>query len=320
MKAVTIFPYFEALIHSFCIQGLRSSFGTKSITYSTDGFPRFGSSGFLKFIVHGETDRRIFIDHWDFPELDEPGLAWCNVYAKINIDPNLVPENYAPKIIPTGPIFPVRLYRLIPTLYHALETSCLSAKSSRDYFDYNRIRGHFANWYGQFKYAPPQHAYEPGVSTKNYIFFPSSLWKNAIETNVSRALFIEACRSITGIRFEGGFTPRSEKDVRGYEHLTMDKRYTHTEFIQKTKASAVVFITPAVARCLSWRLGEYLALGKAIVATPIERLLPAPLIHGKHIHYVEASLESIKNAVQLICQDDAYRRKLEQGAREYYLE
>jgi len=100
----------------------------------------------------------------------------------------------------------------------------------------------------------------------------------------------------------------------------MDKRYTHTEFIQKTKASAVVFITPAVARCLSWRLGEYLALGKAIVATPIERLLPAPLIHGKHIHYVEASLESIKNAVQLICQDDAYRRKLEQGAREYYLE
>jgi len=266
-------------------------------------------------------DRRVFIDHWDLPDLDALGLAWCDVYAKINIDPNLVPENYAPKIIPTGPIFPVRPYCLIPTLYHALETSCLSAKSSRDYFDYNRIRGHFANWYGQIKYAPPQHAYEPGVSTKNYIFFPSSLWKNAIETNVSRALFIEACLSITGIRFEGGFTPKNQKKT--YEAMStlqwINDILTLNSY-RKTKASAVVFITPAVARCLSWRLGEYLALGKAIVATSIERLLPAPLIHGKHIHYVEASLESIKSAVQLICQDDAYRRKLEQGAREYYLE
>src|SRR6185295_6862238 len=153
---------------------------------------------------------------------------------------------------------------------------------------------HFASWYRQWSYGLPLSAYQPGSSRSDYVFFSSSIWKEDGQTNQMRALFIEACRAIKGLTVEGGFTPRSAADIKGYEHLTVDRRYTHEEFIAKTKVSAVAFNNPAVERAFSWRLGESLALGKAIISTPLERLMPAPLVHGTHIHMVEPSLESMK--------------------------
>ena len=84
------------------------------------------------------------------------------------------------------------------------------------------------------------------------------------------------------------------------------------------RKSAVVFNTPAVQNCHGWKLAEYLAVGKTIITTSFENILPQPLIHREHIHYVSPEKEEMKEALEEIMNDLAYRRKLETQSREYF--
>ena len=322
MSTVDVYPYFAPFHQSFYLEGLRSVFGAANVRYSARNFPKFKRSGFLKFIVRGgRTERRFFIDEWDSPSFEMGGLEWCDVYAKRNIDPARMPAAHAQKVVPAGPTFPLRFAAPVPAIYDAFKTWLMAATSARNsYSGYARSKEHFASWYRQWSYGLPLDAYQPGVSRPDYVFFSASIWKEDDETNRTRALFLEACRSVEGVTLEGGFTPRTSAPVPGYEHLTVSRRYTHAEFIERTKESAVAFNNAAVERAFSWRLGESLALGKAIISTPLERLVPAPLVHGEHIHFVEPTAESMREAVRAICGNDSYRQKLEQRAREYYLE
>jgi glycosyltransferase involved in cell wall biosynthesis len=93
---------------------------------------------------------------------------------------------------------------------------------------------------------------------------------------------------------------------------------SYRRWLQLTRSSAVVFNTPGVYGCLGWKLGEYLALGKAIISTPIRLQLPAHLQHGTHVHVVDGSEESMRDAIQRITSDDAYRLRLEFNSRAYF--
>lgn len=90
------------------------------------------------------------------------------------------------------------------------------------------------------------------------------------------------------------------------------------DWIENTKKSALVFNTPAFWECHGWKLGEYLAMGKCIISTRLSNDLPAPLIHGEHIHYVENTEEAMKKAVEYIISHPEYKKHLEKGAREYW--
>lgn len=59
-------------------------------------------------------------------------------------------------------------------------------------------------------------------------------------------------------------------------------------------------------------------MGKCIISTPLSNDLPAPLVHGEHIHYVENTEESMRDAVEYILAHPEYRHKLEAGARAYW--
>jgi glycosyltransferase involved in cell wall biosynthesis len=89
-------------------------------------------------------------------------------------------------------------------------------------------------------------------------------------------------------------------------------------YLPRVQRSMVAFNTPAVHGCHGWKLGEYLALGKAIVTTPLLRALPAPLVHGEHAHIVDGSVESLCEAITLLREDRGYRMRLERGARAYF--
>jgi hypothetical protein len=84
--------------------------------------------------------------------------------------------------------------------------------------------------------------------------------------NQARVVFIDACRAQKGIVFEGGFWARKRVPVSGYESYTDPVDYPHPVYIEKTRRSAVVFNTPSYKWCHSWKLGEFLAMGKAIVS------------------------------------------------------
>jgi hypothetical protein len=320
MKAVTIYPCFDVFNQSFYLNCLVEVFGARNIHFTTEGFPTFKSSGSLKAIIQdGEQRTRIFVDHWDLPIFDEEALEWCNVYAKRNIDPNSIPAKYADKIVPAGPSFPVRACNAGLGAYYAFSTFWQSYRGSllRGGPTGERTRLHFTNWCRQLITRLNVDTYKPGRSSSDYVFFCCSLWKRDGAANDARATFIRACKSMPGMTFEGGFARRDDIDV--HKDLMVDKWYTQRQFVKKTIASVVVFNNPAVSSCHSWRLGEYLALGKAIISLPIKRMLPASLVHGQHIHYVDQSIDSIGKAIQVISRDAAYKDQLEKGAREYYM-
>ena len=90
------------------------------------------------------------------------------------------------------------------------------------------------------------------------------------------------------------------------------------EWVSKTKESAIAFNTPAFWNCHGWKLGEYLAMGKAIVSTALSNNLPAPLEHGKNIHFVECTKEAMKETIDYLIRHPEYRKRLEEGASQYW--
>ena len=302
---------FDPYYHSLYIKGLHEHFAPQDVAYSYREFPKSFAHQ-LAFIVQDPEPRKIFVCHSDYPNYNDAVVRWSDLYAKINIDPSLPTPNPGPPVFPIGPSFGVQIYSAVRAAYRAV--------TSYRWGDVNP-REHFANYYRQRRYRLPESAYVPGESSSSYVFFAGSLWHDDPATNAARAAFIEAGRSARGIDFEGGFTPRPYvgADPSGYAALTVEKPYSLREYLDRIKRSAVVFNTPAVGGCLGWKLGEFLALGKAIVSTSLMRVMPEPLVHAEHIHYVDGSSAAMKEAIEHICRDHDYRRKLERAARDYYL-
>jgi hypothetical protein len=99
--------------------------------------------------------------------------------------------------------------------------------------------------------------------------------------------------------------------------LVFDKRYSINDYLRKTKKSEVVFNTPAVHDCHGWKLGEYLAMGKAIISTELSNKLPKELINGENFHLIKTEKE-LEQALKFINENNKYRETLEKGSKNYY--
>ena len=313
---VHIYPAFNPRYYSPYIEGLRLLLGRSNLRYTKDGFPSFGS-GCLALRIVNSNETRVYLHSDDMPELDADGLRWSHVFGKVNLDPDLVPGEYRSKVFPLGPMFPVRVWDRLAAERRGLVNYILSRGRS------DPIRKHIANYRGQYLSRFPEVDYHPSDSDPDYLFFNAAVWERESVANDVRARLVEAALRIDDLRFEGGLTPRetfkSDRRYDGSEYAPyLSKRYSPRENLEKTKASVVAFNNPAYRDCHSWRLAESMALGKAIITTPIVRALPSPLDHGTHVHYVDGSVESIEAAIRRIRSDNAYRAKLESNARTYY--
>lgn len=314
---VEIYPAFDPKYYSLYIQGLLSLLGPSRLTFTTRGFPRFGVDC-LALRVEGDQRSKIYIHSNDMPELDAQGLAWCDVFGKVNLDAQLVPEAARSKVMALGPTMAVRVWGPVKAHIVAMGNVWRSGAAVP------RRRKHVGSYRGHYASRFPEESYRPGVSRSDYIFYNAALWEREPVANTFRARFIQACRTVNDVTFEGGLTPRqSARGVRNYSAAEFEpylcRRYSPCEYLELTKLSAIAMNNPAYRDCHSWRLAEYLSMGKAIVSLPIVRSLPAPLEHGVHIHYVDGSVESFRSAIQLIVSDDVYRSRLEHNAREYYV-
>jgi hypothetical protein len=318
MKKVKIYPAFDALYYSFYIQGIVNIFGESNVEFSYDGFPRLPFDC-LAFIVPGNPELRIVIDAYDGAKLtDYTPIEWCDVYGKVNLISSLIPEQYLYKCLPIGPSFPIQIWSWGRTSWMALKHYRPTVQGLRS------ARQHLANYVRQCRDRLPLRHFVPGSARDNYIFFSSSIWSEdeAPETNRHRALFIETCRSLKNVTFEGGFSPRPSGPYAAYaarykKYITT-RRFSLPEWLENTQFSSLVFYTPAVWLSHTWKLAEFLALGKAIISTSISRELPAPLVHREQIHYVDGSPESLAEAINLILTNRDYRTYLERNAYRYY--
>ena len=260
---IFVYPGFDALYYSFYLEGLSLAAGSREVVFATEGFPSFGSHG-LAIAIGNDHSNRIFISASDGPVLNQAALEWCDYYAKVNLDPSIVPPPDKSRVLAIGPSFPVKVWSPLRAWFTA------TANFARCNGTHRSPKEHFANYRRQYLYRRAERDYCPGPVDQGYVFFASTLWQEEHETNQRRAAFVEACQSLNELRLEGGFAPRRSGRVQGYDHLLAPRRYSLDEYLENTKRSVVVFNTPAVSSCHGWKLAEFLALGKAIISTPLE--------------------------------------------------
>ncbi len=316
-RRIWVHPVFWARYYGIYLEGLRRVFPERKLAVNGGPFTGWiGPRDAMVIIVGGRTPLRLYFEANDVASINGRELRWCDAYGVVNLDPEGIadlPPRAARKIVPLGPSFAIRLWSPPRAL---LGASIDLPKAAREGLPRHSWRRYIGDRRGQAR-RPPLSAYAPVPTDPDYVFFASTWWPDSeSELNEARRHFIESCLGNRDIRFEGGF------DERGGSHglpsrLLLSRRLSSGEYLERTARSALVFNTPAVHGCHGWKLGEYLALGKAIISLPLKRALPAPLRHGEHIHFVNEPGE-IDGAVSDLMGDPAYRVHLGNGARRYW--
>ena len=295
MTGLTVHPCFDPTYYGFYWEGFRR-LGLEA-QVSTNGFPSAGNDGFYQpkdslavLVDTTEGRRRLFVSADDHATIRGPALDWADRLGKVNLPLESGPQKGDERVIALGPSFGVRSWDLRESLSMAWKTrlampaALAHQRRSRQFFD-------------QYRNRLPEHDYRPATSDPDFVFFAAWPWTKHPEVNPPRADFIRACQRQTGLRFDGGFVPRRRGNPTELDGLLRPKRYPLQEYVDLLGRSTVAFNNPAVHGCLGPKLGEFLALGKAIVTLPIERRLPAPLKHGVHVHVVDGSADALDDAI-----------------------
>jgi hypothetical protein len=322
MTSVRVDPRFNIPYYSLYLDGLVRLFGRGSLRFDRGGMPARTEfdDGFAFTLQRGRAgqkrEHRVYVSANDFTRYDRIALEWCDRYGMVNLDPSEPVPGVREKVIPLGPSFGVQRWgpSLLGTYRDVAEIMSRSGYGPVAIARRLRAMRHY------FFERVPEPELSPGTSRDGYVFYVAWPWKKHAEVNPPRARFMRACKRTPGVEFEGGFVRRRRNDVPGIDDVTAERAYyPFRTWLERTQRSALVFNCPAVHGCLGWKLGEFLALGKAILSLPIQRSMPEALEHGRHAHIVEDNPEAIQEAVARVLRDAPYRRRLEQSAREYYL-
>lgn len=322
-KKIIVDPLGNILYKSFYIFALYELLGKKNVVFSSSPFKNLSydarKSLSVNFILISDdkVSKRFTIDCKDAYYINEELYAWCDVYASVNANYNKTEKRFYSKLISLCPSFAIRCWSSWQIPIYAL-INLIKAKPIN-------VRNFLGRHYALMKKKEYSSYYNNKQVDNRYIFFVSTLWyndewnKNDEGVNKRRANFIRACKEINDLNFEGGLVSQgSERSSESLFDDCLSKAYAFDEWMEKTKRSLCVFNTPAFWDCHGWKLGEFLAMGKAIISTELSNDLPAPLEHGKNIHFVENTVEAMKEAVEYLLDTPDYRKKLENGAREYW--
>lgn len=304
---------------AFYIYGLYRLFDKNNVKFDITYFKEIkGSSNFNFIIVYKNREEKYSIDYNDTSDINVPLYNWCDYYGKINFRRSHSFSNSDKKIIIIPPGFGINVWKLLPTF-----AACfINLMQINNAF---RSKRYISGYVKQLRHLPVSY-YTKDINKANYVFSFNTLWnsdewiKNDDTVNRMRYNFYKSVTSFKDLITEVGFIYSTNKNENPlFQEYISNKWIAKKVYLDKTKKSAFVFNTPAWDLCHGWKLAEYLALGKAIISTPLVNELPFPLEHGKHIHFVSGSVEEISEAIELLIANPAYRQTLENGARQYYL-
>ena len=321
MKKIIIDPRSNYSYGSFYIFGLEELVGIRNLSYDIEAFVELGDlRNDLRFIICDNGVKTKYFIHMDDPyQLSEEDYNWCDVYGCVNANYTHYPQDSYSKLISLVPSYAIRkdasLLKCVKDaifLFLSTYNYVLNRKEWNKYTQqlesnkWRNIKHFFLRRIKAWKNRLPLSAYENLTNSKDdYVFFLSTLWysdtwnKNDEGVNLRRAYFIRACKKILGNKFEGGLLGDSSSSNELFSDVLSHNRESFSSWLEKTKQSALVFNTPAFWDCHGWKLGEYLALGKCIVSTPLSNDLPHPLEHGKNIHFVENSETAMQEPISL---------------------
>jgi hypothetical protein len=301
---------------AYYIKGLYDLFGKANVTFNRTYFTELADYSNLYFVVRQDnTYVKYCIDYNDVCTVNEVAYTWCDCYGKINLRVGLF-DDYLQKIVNIPPGFGIRIWGALPALWFCFRNMLRSGFYTKRF-----VSGYIK----QIRHLPLAD-YNPEPAKPDYAFSINTLWnsdewiKNDETVNQMRYNFYKAITQQPGLQSEVGFIYSMNRNTNAlFQQYVVDKWIPKTEYLHKTKQSVLVFNTPAWDLCHGWKLAEYVALGKAIISTPLTNELPFELIHGKHVHFVSGTDADIQQAIEQLLSDKSYRESLEKEAREYYL-
>ena len=306
-STILISPDSSPQYYSYYLDGLTAALPGARVRYSVADTPRLTSprDGLAVVLSSG---RRLFIAADDHPTVNPAALGWCDVYGQVNLDPAQRKQPGGHKLVALGPGFGTRQPSAVRAIASVLGASVHGGR-------------HFAGPLPRAR-AVAKHqrdrlaltAYRPQPSSDDTLFFLASYWHRHPQANEARLSLWSAFQSKSGLKLEGGFV-RSEDSIPA--HLRASATYDLKRYVQRTQNSVAALNTPAVHGCLGWKLGEFFALGKAIVSLPLTREMPGEVHSGEQMLVVETSPEAVET-VHRLAGNRPLRHQLERNARQYF--
>lgn len=318
MVKIYIDPRCQILYSAYYILGLWQKYGRKNVKFSSKYFKDFQYKGrqdydqFFAFVIISERKaiKKFIVDYGDKDWIRESAYEWTDVYAKININFNTERK----KLLSIPPSFGIKIYSRRQSIFFSLSNVLKCAFN---------LPIPLRTFLGSYKACNARGSIEDyrkeEDSSGNYVFFVSTLWDHEmciVYTNPLRYSFMKAAKK-SADQFEGGFfSTKNNIEYEKYKDMVFDTYIDPSEYLRKVKKSMYVFNTPAVHNCHGWKLGEYLAMGKVIISTPIGNKLPVDLRNNEDVLIVNSS-EDIEKAI-IALKDSNFREKLSENSYTYF--
>jgi hypothetical protein len=138
-----------------------------------------------------------------------------------------------------------------------------------------------------------------------HVTFFTRLWPKQEAVNEQRVACIRALRLEFGPRFVGGLPPGDNADRHFGDCLADPKHTKKANYLRLAGSVPVGVTTIGLSSSTGWKLGEYVAFGRAIVTEPIYGAVPGPFALGTNYVTFTTADECVEACRQLV--DDPER-------------
>jgi hypothetical protein len=252
---------------------------------------------------------KVIIDFTDSGEIIDDAYDWSDIYAKVNAKHEDINRK---KLFPIGPGFAIKINNLLRTT-----TICICNLTKA----WSRIpnkKDFIKNYYNNFKNRLFLNQYMNNIEIRKYIFFVSNIWVRTPKVNLFRNNFLIACNELQDITADAGFSPRDDNSTINGIEIVRKKSLSILEYTEGFKKSSVVFNTPSVLECHGWKHGEYCAMSKAIISTPLSRVMPGNFKPNEHYLPTDGTIEDLKIKIKLLIDNEELRQKLKSNINQYF--
>ncbi len=262
---------------------------------------------------------KLYYDVLDGPEIDTDLLDQCDYYFKRSYAPEFMSGyRHAQRIVPLGLNYEV--YGDDPGWAAALRALC------QEFGLTARIRGftRALRLCGAFRPTVSAMA-QRRVRTKNTVIFLTQVWSaeghdhpvgpNVHEMNATRAACIRLLKKRFGERALVGFrrTPLAEQL---FPDLITDVDTDKAAYFSHLQDAAIGISTTGLFGSNPWKLGEYVAFGKAIISQPLYYQVPG---FNAGEHYLEfRSADECADLVQRLFDEPELRDRIAARNVDYY--
>lgn len=329
--AIIVDPRCKINYASYYLYGLYQIFSKKIIKFKKLEYQistrQELHAGFGMLVRYNDgTSVKIFIDTNDPNTIYENFYNWCDVYGKINLSES---DQNKPKVYAIGPSFGVKLWGPIKTIFLSFlnYTKVIYTKDPYKVSFITYIKDYIYTFVrrSNFKEYTAERIENP-----NYVFAMNTLWYDNVSmqtTNKYRGEFINICKNVFE-KYDVGlfYIPGAENEFPPYQQykkefkdILIDKRIGMKDYLKGTRLSSIVFNTPSVCQCHGWKLAEYLAMGKAIISTPLSNVMPGDFKNGEH--YICCNdVDSMEQMIRALHDDETMRNELKCNAKKYFEE